>query len=252
MSQTRATLHTASLPLRPNRLEVKPGGSRWRQTAEVCQLFADIPQHHLAEIISAGRTTNFSRKQTIFYAGEMGQRIVLLTEGSVKITQIDEDGSTVILRLIGPGEVVGTLGGMRWGTHLSAAEARMSCKALVWEVAAFEALSERFPTLRRNTMRILAKCLNDLEARFCEVSTKRVAQRLASELTRMLPKAANKIGEDIEINLSREELAQMTATTLFTVSRQLSEWEQLGIVSLRRLGVVIRNPLALMTLSEAK
>ena len=128
----------------------------------------------------------------------------------------------------------------------------MSCKALVWEVAAFEALSERFPTLRRNTMRILAKCLNELEARFCEVSTKKVAQRLASELARMLPKGGNKVGEDVEINLSREELAQMTATTLFTVSRQLSEWEQLGIVSLRRLGVVVRDPLALTTLSEFK
>src|SRR6202049_1417736 len=125
MSQTRATLHTASLPLRQNRLEIKTGASRWRHSAEVCQLFADIPQPQLAEILAAGRATSFSRKQTIFFAGEMSQRIVLLTEGSIKLTQIDEDGSTVILRLVGPGEVVGAIGGARGGTHLAAGGAGM-------------------------------------------------------------------------------------------------------------------------------
>jgi CRP-like cAMP-binding protein len=215
-------------------------------------LFAAIPSPHLSEILSAARTISFSRRQTVFYTGEKIQRVVLLTEGSVKITQVDEFGSTVILRLVGPGDVVGELGGARQGTHLTGAEARVSCKALVWDAATFEALSERFPTLQRNSMRIMAKSLRDLETRFCEISTKRVAQRLALELSRLLPQVGRKVGDVIEINLSREELAQMTATTLFTVSRQLSIWEQQGIVSLRRLGVVIRNPLSLMTISELK
>ncbi len=234
MSQTRAILRTASLPLRQNRLEGKAVPSRWRPSAEVPQLFADIPAAHLAEIRSAARSTNFSRKQTIFFPGEMIY------------------GSTVILRIASPGEVVGPVGGGRFGTHLSAAEARISSKALVWEIAAFEALSDRFPILRRNTMRILTKSLHELEARFCEISTRRVAQRLALELARLLPHVGKEVGGVIEINLSREELAQMTATTLFTVSRQLSLWEQQGIVSLRRLGVVVRNPLSLMAISELK
>ena len=252
MSQTRAVLHTTNLPLRQNRLEVKAVPSRWKQPAEVPPLFADISAAHLAEIRSAARPTNFTRRQTIFFPGEMIQRVVLLTEGSAKITQIDESGSTVILRLAGPGEVVGPLGGGRFGTHSSSAEARISSKALVWEMAAFETLSDRFHLLRRNTMRILTKSLHELEARFCEISTRRVAQRLALELARLVPQVGKEVGGVIEINLSREELAQMTATTLFTVSRQLSIWEQQGIVSLRRLGVVVRNPLSLMAISELK
>jgi len=190
----------------------------------------------------------FTPKQTLFYTGEKIERVILLTEGSVKITQIDEYGSTVILQLVRPGEVFGALGGAKLGTHLSAAEARVSCKALVWDTPAFEALSERFPILQRNTMRILAKSLHELETRFCEIATKKVAQRLA----RLLPHVGRKVGDIVEISLSREELAQMTATTLFTVSRQLSIWEQQGIVSLRRLGVVVRDPLSLMNISELK
>jgi CRP-like cAMP-binding protein len=250
MPNTRAASQTASLPLRKSRLEVKAVSFRWRQSAEAPQLFADIPALQLAEIRSAARTTNFKRKETIYFQGEKIQRIVLLTDGSAKITQIDEYGSTVILRLVRPGEVVGPLGGGRLGTHLSAAEARVSSKALVWEIGAFEALSERFPILRRNAMQILAKSLYELEARFCEISTRRVAQRLAFELARLLPQVGKEVGGVVEINLSRQELAQMTATTEFTVSRKLSIWKQQGIVRLRRLGVVVRNPLSLMAISE--
>jgi CRP-like cAMP-binding protein len=252
MPHTRAISQTPTLPLRQNRLEVKAVPSRWRQPVESSQLLAAIPQPELAEILASSRTMSFARRQTLFYAGEKIQRIVMLIEGSVKITQIDEFGNTVILRLVGPGEVVGDLCVERQSTHSAGAEARTNCKAFVWDIAAFESLSERIPTLQRNTMRILAKSLHDLESRFCEISTKRVAQRLALELARLLPQVGRKVGDVIEINLSREELAQLTATTLFTVSRQLSLWEQQGIVSLRRLGVVIRNPLSLMTISELK
>ena len=38
----------------------------------------------------------------------------------------------------------------------------------------------------------------------------------------------------IEVGLSREEVAQMTGTTLFTVSRLFSAWEARGIVAPRR------------------
>ena len=175
---------------------------------------------------------------------------MLLAKGSVKVTQVDEDGNTVILRLVRPDEVIGELVGTRQDVHSSTAEARTSCQVLLWDKPVFDALAERFPTLQRNAMRILAKRLNDLECRFSEVSKKRVPQRLALELTRLLPRVGRKVGNDVQIDLTREELAQMTATTLFTVSRQLCKWEEQGIVSPRRLGVVIRNPLSLMTISE--
>jgi CRP/FNR family transcriptional regulator, nitrogen oxide reductase regulator len=53
-----------------------------------------------------------------------------------------------------------------------------------------------------------------------------------------------------EISISREELAQLTGTTLFTVSRLLSDWDRQGIVVARREVVSIRNLPALVDLSE--
>ena len=54
----------------------------------------------------------------------------------------------------------------------------------------------------------------------------------------------------VEIALSRQELAQLTGTTLFTVSRLLSQWEQRGIVAARREAVLVRDLPALVELSQ--
>jgi len=92
--------------------------------------------------------------------------------------------------------------------------------------------------------------LATLEARFREVSTQQVAQRVARQLIRLLPQVGQEINGAIEVKLSREDLAQMTGTTLFTVSRLLSTWEQQGLVTLRRLTVVVSNPMGLLSLCE--
>jgi CRP-like cAMP-binding protein len=49
------------------------------------------------------------------------------------------------------------------------------------------------------------------------------------------------VDSGIEVGLSREELAQMTGTTLFTVSRLISLWETRGIVKARREAVVVSD-----------
>jgi len=170
----------------------------------------------------------------------------------VKITQLGESGSEIILRLNAPGELVGAVGELRQGAHSSTAEALVPCKAVVWNIAGFEALSERYPLLQRNTMRILARRLQELEGRFLEISTERVAPRLARELLRLLAHVGRKVDDVVEVHLSREELAQLTGTTLFTVSRLLSSWEQGGIVSLRRQAVSVKSPFGLLGLCGLK
>jgi len=254
MANAQAASLTArlQLPQSNNNLDMKVVARQGSQCAELSQLFEGIPRADSAIIVSAARVTKFARRQTIFFAGDAIKEIVLLTEGSVKITQLGENGSAVILRLEGPGQIVGSVGSTQRGRHCSTAEALLTCRALVWNAPTFEALSERFPLLQRNTMRILARRLQMLEGRFREISTERVAPRLARELVRLLPQVGRSVDGALEINLSREELAQMTATTLFTVSRLLSGWERQGILSLRREAVVVKSPLGLLGISELK
>ena len=115
-------------------------------------------------------------------------------------------------------------------------------KALVWEYTRLQMLVAEYPQLRRNISQILACRLQELEERFREIATEKVAKRLALALTRLVRQVGKKTSEGTEVYLSREELAQLTGTTLFTISRILSKWADLGVVIPRREAVLIRDP----------
>jgi CRP/FNR family transcriptional regulator, nitrogen oxide reductase regulator len=214
-------------------------------------LFSGIPLADCIKIVSTAQEKHFSRRQTIFFEGDPIRHIVFLLSGCVKVTQFGPNGQEVILRLNGPGEMVGMIGLHAKGNHSSTARTVQMATALVWEAAHFEAVSERYPLLRRNTARVLEQRLHELEERFREVSTEKVSPRLSSQLLRLLPQVGKRVNDEVEIGLSREELAQLTGTTLFTVSRLLSQWELRGIVSNGREMVLVRNVQALMDLSHS-
>jgi CRP-like cAMP-binding protein len=238
----------------------RAGGNGFDSRTTACQRIALVQQFALFSGISTADCTNilsvtherrFSRRQTIACEGDPIQQILLLTSGCVKVTQFGQDGKEAILRINGPGEVLG-LELWSGGNHSSTAKALQACSALVWDAASFEAVSERFPILRRNTTRILGTRLQELEERFREVSTEKVAPRVSSQLVRLLNQIGRQLNRDVEVSLSREELGQLTGTTLFTVSRLLSRWQQRGVVTARREAVLVHNLPALVELSQGE
>jgi len=216
-------------------------------------LFSDVSPSDCASIISAGREKHYRRKQTIFSEGDPVRQVVFLLSGFVKIIQVGSNGDEVILRINGVGEIVGAFRLSINHHHCSTAQAIQPSTAVVWDSATFERLLERFPAFRRNTFRSLEERLQEMEQRFREVSTEKVGSRLSSELLRLSNRLGRTVnGGCLEISLSRSELAQLTGTTLFTVSRLLCQWQKLGIVSIGREAVLVLDfdALTQLTLSE--
>jgi CRP-like cAMP-binding protein len=92
--------------------------------------------------------------------------------------------------------------------------------------------------------------LADLEERFRELATERVAPRVARQLVRLLPQIGRPADGAIEVGLSHQELALMTGTTLFTLSRLFSAWETRGLVKPRRGAVTISDVQTLSAIAE--
>jgi CRP-like cAMP-binding protein len=208
-------------------------------------LFANIAQSDRAHIVAAGRERLLTRGQTIHVEGDDQRLVVLLTSGSAKMTQYGQDGSAVILRLCGAGELVGTIANLPHARSRSTSQALTSCASLIWESNVFESLSDRFPSLRHNVAGILHKQLEEMEDRFREISTECVASRLSRQILRLVERMGTRSNGSIQINITREELGQLIGTTLFTVSRLLSEWDRQGIVRTRREGFSVENLKAL-------
>lgn len=212
--------------------------------------FHGLSLHECMEASSFALGRYFLRKQTLFRVGEPVRSVSLLFSGRVKVTQLSPSGAEVILRVHGPGDIAGEFGRSAGGVHAVTVQALEACQALVWEVTAFEALIKRFSVLQHNAMRILTDRLRDVEERFLDVATEQVAARLARLLIRLSSQMGQPVGGVVHIGLSREELAQMIGTTLFTVSRLLSQWEALDIVHTGREAVFVHNPERLLELAR--
>jgi CRP-like cAMP-binding protein len=223
-----------------------------RRTASVqhFEAFSDLPMADCIALMAGAQERQFGRRHTVFLEGDPVRHVVLLLSGSLKVTQLGANGQEVILRVTGPGDVLGRVGSGANSEHFSTAQTLQPSTALIWEMNRFEAFLDRLPILQRNMTLLLERHLNELEIRFREVSTERVAPRLSSLLVRLLGQVGRRADGHVEIALSRRELAQLTGTTLFTVSRLLCQWEAQGIVSARRETVLVHNVPGLQELSR--
>jgi len=215
------------------------------------ELFAGLSSSVCTNILSTARPMSFTSRQVIYFAGDQIKQIFLLTDGRVRITQFSERGTEVILRLCIPGEVISELALVPGSRHSTTAQAQ-DCDLLAWDSATFEAAMERFPDLRSNVKRILEQRLHELERRFCEVATETVAPRLAHGLARLLDQIGRQVNSHVEINVSQEALAQMTSMASFTVCRILTNWENQGLLKLRREVIEVHNVAGLLDLCKAK
>jgi CRP/FNR family transcriptional regulator, nitrogen oxide reductase regulator len=213
-------------------------------------LFSGLEESECKEIVSSARARTFARDELLFTQGQPVRSLILLQSGSVKHTQLSSGGNEVLLWMSGSGDAVNLEPESACG-HTCSARAIERCRALVWEYNRLQALLAQYPKIRRNISLILAGRLHELEERFREMATEKVAKRLSLTLLRLLKRVGKPGRGGMEISLTREELAQMTGTTLFTISRILSEWAEKGFVQPRRQGVVINDPTKLEHLWDA-
>jgi CRP-like cAMP-binding protein len=218
----------------------RKNGANHGTPVELCsRLFSGILPADFTAICRLARVKQFDRGEMLHLEGDAVDRVIMVTSGSVKLTKMSQAGDEVILRLAAPGDILSVEGLIWCGLHCTTAEVFRSCQTLIWDPPVFKNLIERYPVLHQNMVVILGEHLRELEERFREVATGKVGPRVALQLLRLLESIGRPVDAGVEIGLSREELAQMTGTTLFTVSRLLSAWEARGVVKPRREAVAV-------------
>lgn len=227
------------------------GTTKRYSTVKMSELFADLPNRAFTQVLAAARPKDFATRDIIFVAGDPAKEVFLLLSGRVRITQFSRKAE-VILRLELPGELIGEIAPAPGGAHSLTAQADQNCRTLIWDRPAFEAAAMRFPILQRNRQRIAERRIRELEDRFCEVSTATVSPRVAHALLRLLNQIGrHEVNAELQIDIEQEEVAKMTATTVWAVNQLLAAWEKKGLVSRGRGSIIIRSYNDLLQLCKA-
>lgn len=210
-------------------------------------IFLGVSASEHAEIASSARELCYSQGEIIFLQSDPVRHVYVVAEGVVKVTQITEVGKETLLRLESSGGLLDDVTGSDL-VHSITARALQDSHLLVWESATFEALTRRMGTVHRNAIAIMRSRLKTLQERFCDVATRPVPQRLARLVIHL---AMRTPGSFAPVELSREDLAQMAGTSLFTVSRLLCAWADQDIVTVERKAVMIEDLPRLLELAAA-
>ena len=215
-------------------------------------LFSGLDGPALRSVSDAARIRETKAGVSFFREGDPAESFFIVQSGSVKLTQVTPEGHQVVLRLIGAGDPFGGVAAFGGGAYPVSAEAVTDVTALEWPGPVMASLMETYPKLAINAVRFVAARLHELQVQYRQLATEKVERRVARALLRLGEQAGRRTeaGILIDLPLSREDIAQMTGTTLYTVSRIISRFEADGLVEAGRQHIVIRDPQALTSIAD--
>ncbi len=215
-------------------------------------LFRDVTSKARDAFIANGRLHQINQGHYLFHQGEPADVFYIIISGEVKLVQVTPEGEQVILHYFGAGDGIGIIVVLGNMDYPASAEAVGDCQLLAWNRETTRRLMLQYPQLAFNGMELVVQRFADLQRQFQALSTQQVEQRIALAVLRLVRQFGKKIAEGILIDmpLSREDLAQMTGTNLYNVSRILRKWEQADLVSIGRKRVVLCQPHELVLISE--
>ncbi len=216
-------------------------------------VFQGLDADALHRIRRAARRRHVASGEVFFHEDDPAVEVYALERGQVKVFQISLDGERVTLQLLHPGTVFGGLAAL--GSQIRypvSAEAVEDCDVLAWDGREMGELMQRHPQIALNLMELLVNHVVELQDRYRELATEQVEQRLARALLRLVHQAGRKVnsGVRIDLPLTRQNLAELTGTTMFTISRIMSRWHEQGLIESARGRVTVLRPHDMVELAE--
>ena len=214
--------------------------------------FQGLEAGDLDHILEHARSARYAKDSAVFEQEAEASSFFLLLDGHIRVVRVTPDGHQVIARYINEGELFGIAVAMGRSTYPASAIAAVDCVVLSWPNREWPELQTRFPSFGAATYQTIGTRLQETQARVMEMSTEQVEQRIAHALLRLVRQSGRKTEQGIEVDfpITRQDIAEMTGTTLHTVSRLLSRWEDKGIVRGGRQKVTVVDPHGLMLIAE--
>jgi CRP-like cAMP-binding protein len=204
-------------------------------------LFRRMSDDDRARVAAVAHLRDYARSEPIFAEGDNSDVFIVVIEGRVKVSKATPAGKEIILEIFGPGDALGAMAVYESLRFPASAMALEPTTCLRIARKDFFQLLEQHPALVRALLSGLSLRLAELTRRLTELSSGRVEARFA----RLFLKLADRIGQPerggvfLPIPLSRQELADLTGTTIETCIRIMSRWQKDAIVRTEKDGFVV-------------
>ncbi|MGR3623379.1 Crp/Fnr family transcriptional regulator [Pseudophaeobacter sp.] len=216
--------------------------------------FSQLTRVQIREILDQAASKRYERDTVIFREGFEADRFYLLLDGYLRVVRTTPEGEQIIALHISPGQLFGIAPALQRETYPASAIAASESLALSWPVRLWETFTQNYPSFSTESYKTLGARLGEMQTRITELATQAVERRVAAALLRLVSQSGRKVEGGVEIGfpITRQNISEMTGTTLHTVSRLLAAWEKSGIIKSARKRIVVTDPPRLLELSGAK
>jgi CRP/FNR family transcriptional regulator, nitrogen oxide reductase regulator len=246
MSSARAT------PLQPESIQPEKCSVELRlQLLSRLSFFAALTHAEVAEVNKLFREQGYRPEASIYFAGDPASRLYVVAAGKVKMLRHTLSGQDVLLEILTPGELFGTLAALGETHYPATAQALTTCCVLAIDAGDFQRILQRFPSVALRVLDVTAARLQEAYETIRQLSADSAERRIAA----LLLKLAEKVGEQrpegllLQIPLSRQDIAAMTGATPETASRILSHFRKAGLVRSGRQWIALTDPAALAAIA---
>jgi CRP-like cAMP-binding protein len=223
-----------------------------RNLIEALPVFSTLGEAELDDVIADAQAQRIPKGAAVFRQGEMAQAFFVLLHGRLKVVKVTPHGKRMIIRFVNPGDIYGIVKALRREDYPATATAVVDSVTLAWPNKIWDDFVAAHPAFAANVMQMMGDRLQEAHTRLKELSTEEVEHRLAHTVLRLVTQSGRKTDEGILVDfpITQQDLAEASGTTLHSVSRILSAWENAGLVTVGRRRIVVRDVQALSELAE--
>jgi CRP/FNR family transcriptional regulator len=217
-----------------------------------CPLFAGLKEGDLKRIRAIASLRQIEKKEVLFSDGEEARGFYVILSGKVKLFKVSPEGKEQILHIVSAPDAFAEAALFLEGTYPAFAEAMTDCQLLYFPKRDFIQLIEKNPQLSINMIVTLSHYLKRFASLIEELSLKEVSSRIAKYIIDLSMKFSKegKSPKEVELDLSKTQLALKLGTISETLSRTLAKMKAKRIIEVKKNKIIILNREALEELAS--
>jgi CRP/FNR family transcriptional regulator, dissimilatory nitrate respiration regulator len=217
-----------------------------------CPLFAGLKEEEINKVRAIASPKTVGKKGLLFAEGEEAKGFYVVLSGSVKLYKISPEGKEQTLHIVSAPDAFAEAALFLEGSYPAYAEALRESRLLFFPKRDFIRLIEKNPQLSINMIVSLSQYLRRFASLIEELSLKEVSSRIAKYLIDLSMRSAKEGGmsKEVELDLSKTQLASKLGTISETLSRTLAKMKSKGIIDVKKNRVLILNRKALEELAS--
>lgn len=204
-------------------------------------IFEELAPADLAAISNVTLERRYKKNMIIFMEGEPGEGFHYVKSGKVKIVKMTQDGREHIINILGTGEVFAEVLLFNRGPYPATSVALEDSVIGIIKNVDLENVVAENSRIALHIIRVMSKKLIHAQMKIKTLALSDTFSRTAQILTRLSHQYGRPIpgGVQIDVDMTRQDLANLVGTTRETVSRVLSSMKKDKVIEFSDQQIII-------------